>query len=717
MYLSHRHHIIIMIYDEVANILGIWDKYPEVNEDIFNTRIERICSEFEESKGTVESLSMIAEENPSLIKEISDDLEDLLCHDNIKIQKCCIKLLLRAELELDDSILSDSAIEIISDMMINDKEEISILCSNLLQTIAAKGRNIDIKKVRVGVSSSINHIRLRCLQIIRYRTDESEDYSILWGMEEKISENLEYALKNLDIEKNSQIAEECLNLMRKLGQFDPNEINRMIPSLNKSVCSDNKTISNLSLLVLSDLAKQNEDAIEPALETINKLISEVEYEKGEKIIKVYREYLRNGGDKHKIENVASEIISIYDSAKDLDSRKVCLDTIRYLSYKNEIQAIEENIGLLEKDINSDVSSYALGVISNTASRNPRKVIEFLPTISNMLSSEDSVIRGLAAWNLIIISAYYPKKVHQNDVKARTLSKIAKRNDQIKFNEKISDAISKLSNVKNKQKKVEKNMKYVSETPDTDFEDYVGMKEIKDIVRNKIIDPMQNRALYEEFGVSMQRGFIFHGPPGTGKTHFARSIAGEFDISYIEVDASDLVSKWIGKGAKNINDMFDEAEKLSPSLVFIDEIDAIASDRDKTRQTKSERQMVNQLLKCISSIDNKKKDIIVIGATNRVGEVDEALLRTGRLGETIEFGLPDPQTRLKIFNRYCKIDTSPIYDGWIMNETEGMKQSDIRKLANETSYQALKRYKEEGGEKKIFQRDLNSAVSTIIEDKI
>lgn len=717
MYLSHRHHIIIMIYDEVANILGIWDKYPEVNEDIFNTRIERICSEFEESKGTVESLSMIAEENPSLIKEISDDLEDLLCHDNIKIQKCCIKLLLRVELELDDSILSDSAIEIISDMMINDKEEISILCSNLLQTIAAKGRNIDIKKVRVGVSSSINHIRLRCLQIIRYRTDESEDYSILWGMEEKISENLEYALKNLDIEKNSQIAEECLNLMRKLGQFDPNEINRMIPSLNKSVCSDNKTISNLSLLVLSDLAKQNEDAIEPALETINKLISEVEYEKGEKIIKVYREYLRNGGDKHKIENVASEIISIYDSAKDLDSRKVCLDTIRYLSYKNEIQAIEENIGLLEKDINSDVSSYALGVISNTASRNPRKVIEFLPTISNMLSSEDSVIRGLAAWNLIIISAYYPKKVHQNDVKARTLSKIAKRNDQIKFNEKISDAISKLSNVKNKQKKVEKNMKYVSETPDTDFEDYVGMKEIKDIVRNKIIDPMQNRALYEEFGVSMQRGFIFHGPPGTGKTHFARSIAGEFDISYIEVDASDLVSKWIGKGAKNINDMFDEAEKLSPSLVFIDEIDAIASDRDKTRQTKSERQMVNQLLKCISSIDNKKKDIIVIGATNRVGEVDEALLRTGRLGETIEFGLPDAQTRLKIFNRYCKIDTSPIYDGWIMNETEGMKQSDIRKLANETSYQALKRYKEEGGEKKIFQRDLNSAVSTIIEDKI
>lgn len=713
MYLSYRHHIVIMIYDEVANLLGIWDNYPEVNEDIFNTRIERMCSELEDSNSTVESLSKIAEENPSLIQEVSDDLEDLLRNDNTKIQKYCIKLLTNAELALDDYIVSDSGIKIISDMMIDDREEISILCSDLLQTIVAKGKKIDIKKVRVGTSSSINHIRLRCLQMIRYRTDTSEDYSILWGMEEKISENLRYSLNNLNAEKNIQIAEECLNLMRKLGQFDSNEINRMIPSLNKSVCSDNETISNLSLMVLSDLAKQNADAIEPALKEINKLISEVGHKKGERIIKVYREYLRNGGDKHKIENVAEDIIGIYDSAEDLDSRKICLDTIRYLSYKNEIPAIEDNIGLLQKDINSDVSSYVLGVISNTASRSPRKVIDFLPAISNMLDSEESVTRGLAAWNLIIISAYYPKKVHKNGVKAQTLSRIAKRNNQIKYNEKISDAISKLSNIENKQEEAEKNMKYVSDAPDTDFEDYVGMKNMKDTVRDKIIDPMWNCELYEEFGVSVQRGFIFHGPPGTGKTHFARSIAGEFDISYIEVDASDLVSKWIGEGAKNINDMFDEAEELSPCLVFIDEIDAIASDRDKTRQTKSERQMVNQLLKCISRIDNKKKDITVIGATNRIDEVDDALLRTGRLGEAIEFGLPSPQTRLKIFNRYCKVDTSPIYDGWIMNETEGMKQSDIRKLANEASYQALKRYKEEGGKKKIYQRDLNGAVNSII----
>jgi ATP-dependent 26S proteasome regulatory subunit len=703
-----------MIYDGVANLLGIWDNYPEVNEDIFNTRIERICSEIKDSESTVESLSKIAEENPSLIQDVSDDLEDLLRNDNTKIQKYCIKLLTKAELALDDYIVSDSGIKIISDMMIDDREEISILCSNLLQTIVAKGKKIDIKKVRVGTSSSINHIRLRCLQMIRYRTDTSEDYSILWRMEEKISENLKYSLNNLNAEKNIQIAEECLNLMRKLGQFDSNEINRMIPSLNKSVCSDNETISNLSLMVLSDLAKQNADAIEPALKEINKLISKVGHKKGERIIKVYREYLRNGGDKHKIEDVAEEIIGIYDSAEDLDSRKICLDTIRYLSYKNEIPAIEDNIGLLQKDINSDVSSYVLGVISNTASRSPRKVIDFLPAISNMLDSEESVTRGLAAWNLIIISAYYPKKVHKNSVKAQTLSRIAKRNNQIKYNEKISDAISKLSNIENKQEEAEKNMKYVSDAPDTDFEDYVGMKNMKDTVRDKIIDPMRNCELYEEFGVSVQRGFIFHGPAGTGKTHFARSIAGEFDISYIEVDASDLVSKWIGEGAKNINDMFDEAEELSPCLVFIDEIDAIASDRDKTRQTKSERQMVNQLLKCISRIDNKKKDITVIGATNRIDEVDDALLRTGRLGEAIEFGLPSPQTRLKIFNRYCKVDTSPIYDGWIMNETEGMKQSDIRKLANEASYQALKRYKEEGGKKKIYQRDLNGAVNSIIE---
>lgn len=717
MYLSHYHHIIIMVYDEVVNVLGVWDKYPEVNEDIFDTRIESICSELEDSKSTAESLSIIAEENPSLIQEVSDDLEDLLRHDNTKIQKFCIKLLLKSELELDDSIVSDSGIEILSEMMINNKEEIGILCSNLLQTVVAKGKEIDTKKVRVGASSSINHIRLRCLQILRYRTDEIDDYSILWGMEEKISENLKYSLKNLSREKNTQIAEECLHLMRKLGQFDPNEIHRMIPSLDKCVRSDNKTISNMSLLVLSDLAEENADSIEPTLDTINKLISEVDDEKGKNIIKVYREYLKNGGDKHKIEHTAKEIINIYDSAEDLDSRKACLDTIRYLTYKNEIQAIEDDIELLRKDIDSDVSSYALGVISNTASINPRKVIGFLPAISNMLSSEDSVVRGLAAWNLIIMSAYYPKKVYENDVKARTLSRIAKRNDQIKFNEKISNAISKLSNVKNKQEKTEKNMDYVSSIPDTDFEGYVGMKDLKDIVRDKVIDPMRNRALYEEFGVDIQRGFIFQGPPGTGKTHFARSIAGEFNISYIEVDASDLVSKWIGKGAKNVNDMFNEAEELSPCLVFIDEIDAIASDRDKTRQTKSERQMVNQLLKCISRINNKKKDIIVIGATNRINEVDEALLRTGRLGETIEFGLPSPQTRLKIFNKYCKVDTSSVYNGWIMNETEGMKQSDIRKLANETSYQALKRYKEEGGEKKIFQKDLNSAINSVIRNSI
>lgn len=248
-------------------------------------------------------------------------------------------------------------------------------------------------------------------------------------------------------------------------------------------------------------------------------------------------------------------------------------------------------------------------------------------------------------------------------------------------------------------------------PDMDFADVAGMEALKDELREKVIGPLESPEMFEEFGVSVENGFMLYGPPGTGKTHITKCLAGELDVTYLTANAGDLVSKWIGEGAENVQRMFEEARQNQPSLVFVDEIDALATSRGH-HQTKSERQMVNQFLDEISRIHDEDADVIVIGATNRLGDVDDAIVRSGRLGEQIEVPPPDAEARRLIFEQHLDAPREDLDLDRIATLTEGFVASDMERLAETAAREALRRTRESGERTPVLQVDVEDAIEHI-----
>jgi len=250
--------------------------------------------------------------------------------------------------------------------------------------------------------------------------------------------------------------------------------------------------------------------------------------------------------------------------------------------------------------------------------------------------------------------------------------------------------------------------YIESPPNVDFDDIVGMDGLKDELYDRVLDPLKHPEEYEEYGISVERGFVLYGPPGTGKTHIAKCLAGELEVNYIQLSAADIVSKWIGESAQNFAEVFEEARTHQPTVVFIDEIDALAGERSY-QQTNSEHQMVTQLLDDISDVMDQDEEVIIIGATNRLDSVDDALLRAGRLGEHIKIPAPDAETRIKLFEAYIEADLGSLEGTWIAKQTEGFVASEVVALAEETARAALRRSREGNEPDHILQDDVETAL--------
>ncbi|RRJ30545.1 AAA family ATPase [Halocatena pleomorpha] len=253
--------------------------------------------------------------------------------------------------------------------------------------------------------------------------------------------------------------------------------------------------------------------------------------------------------------------------------------------------------------------------------------------------------------------------------------------------------------------------YVQRSPDMDFSDVVGADELKARLRRTIIDPLTQPEFHEEYGLSVENGVLLHGPPGTGKTYVSQCLAGELDCSFISVKANDLVSKWIGEGAKNVGSMFEEARQNQPCLVFIDEIDALATDRS-AHQSKSERQMVNQFLAELSQLNDDNEDVVVIGTTNKVDDIDSAMLRTGRFSELIEVPPPDADSRTALFDASLTAPTDGLSLDQIGAMTEGFVASDIEHAAELAARKAMRRAKTETGPEEVTQQDVIESINEI-----
>jgi transitional endoplasmic reticulum ATPase len=245
-----------------------------------------------------------------------------------------------------------------------------------------------------------------------------------------------------------------------------------------------------------------------------------------------------------------------------------------------------------------------------------------------------------------------------------------------------------------------------------FEDVGGMDDLKGELREKVIHPLREPEVYERYGLGTANGVLLYGPPGTGKTYVTKALAGELDYAFVDLNPADVVSKWVGEAAKQVGRVFDLARENQPCLIFIDELDALAPRRDGgTHSTQSERQMLNQLLIELAEVQGER--IVVVAATNKYEEVDDAIRRSGRFDERINVPPPDGQSRLEILFTHLDgrpFDADSLDRDHVVERTRGYTASDMELVATNAARKALERERTSSERGGIRQSDVEAAIA-------
>jgi len=227
-------------------------------------------------------------------------------------------------------------------------------------------------------------------------------------------------------------------------------------------------------------------------------------------------------------------------------------------------------------------------------------------------------------------------------------------------------------------------------PRTTYEDLGGLADAIQKTREMIELPLRHPELFSRLGIQPPKGLLLHGPPGTGKTLLARAVANETDAYFITLSGPEIMSKFYGQSEENLRRVFKEAQENAPAIIFIDEIDSISPKREEV-QGEVERRVVAQLLSLMDGLD-ERENVVVIGATNRVNALDEALRRPGRFDREIEIAVPDKNGRLEIL----QIHTRGMAVGddvdlkFLSEKTHGFVGADLQALTKEAGMIALRR---------------------------
>jgi proteasome regulatory subunit len=200
----------------------------------------------------------------------------------------------------------------------------------------------------------------------------------------------------------------------------------------------------------------------------------------------------------------------------------------------------------------------------------------------------------------------------------------------------------------------KGMELSDSIPDISYDDIGGLEDQIQEVKETVEIPLKNPNLFSKIGIDPPKGVLFHGPPGTGKTLLAKAVAHETNATFIRVISSELVQKFIGEGARYVREIFNLARQKAPTILFIDELDAIAAERmdDATSGDREVQRTLMQLMAELDGFDNRG-DVKFIGATNRADILDPALLRPGRFDRIVEFPIPNEKARKAIFEIHMK----------------------------------------------------------------
>ncbi len=222
-----------------------------------------------------------------------------------------------------------------------------------------------------------------------------------------------------------------------------------------------------------------------------------------------------------------------------------------------------------------------------------------------------------------------------------------------------------------------------------YEDIGGLEEEIQRIREMIELPIRHPELFKRIGIDPPKGVLLHGPPGTGKTLLARAVAYETDAYFVTISGPEIMSKFYGQSEENLRKVFDDAKENMPSIIFIDELDSIAPKRGEVTG-EVERRVVAQLLSLMDGLEGRG-EIIVIGATNRVNDIDPALRRPGRFDREIEIGVPDTDGRYEILHIHTR--GMPLYEDVdllrIAQKTHGFVGADVESLAKEAAMLSIR----------------------------
>jgi len=257
----------------------------------------------------------------------------------------------------------------------------------------------------------------------------------------------------------------------------------------------------------------------------------------------------------------------------------------------------------------------------------------------------------------------------------------------------------------------KGMEVIDNIPNISYEDVGGLDDQIIEVRETVELPLLKPELFKKIGIDPPKGVLLYGPPGTGKTLVAKAVAHETEATFIRIIGSELVQKFIGEGARLVREIFNLAKQKAPTILFIDELDAIGSQRLKIA-TSGDREVQRTLMQLLSELDGfeQRGDVKIIGATNRIDILDPALLRPGRFDRMIDFPIPDEKARESIFSihsRNLSIEGEVKFKN-LVNLTEGATGADIKAICTEAGMFAIRKDKEV-----IVQDDFIEAVNKVM----
>ncbi|MCK4859963.1 MAG: CDC48 family AAA ATPase [Candidatus Omnitrophica bacterium] len=249
-----------------------------------------------------------------------------------------------------------------------------------------------------------------------------------------------------------------------------------------------------------------------------------------------------------------------------------------------------------------------------------------------------------------------------------------------------------------------------EIPKLNWDDIGGLDEAKQYLKEMVEWPLKHPDAFKRMGITPPKGILLYGLPGTGKTLLARAVANESKSNFIAITGSEVFSKWVGESEKRVREVFKRARQVAPSIVFIDEIDAVAPKRGHSHDSGSADRVVNQILSELDGLTGLS-GVVVIAATNRPDIIDPSLLRPGRFDRHLYVPVPDKKTRKKIFEIYTKdmpLDKGVNIDN-LVSKTENYVGADIESVCREAAINALRK---DIKSKKVTKKDFENSLERV-----